>query len=259
MVCGNQKQPTGEASLLRIPLASFSDGGEAVSSSNYHKLPTPEGYFFQNRFVGDYLLYGIGSDGAPEKPNEFAIYAVRWSGGDPIKLTLSHHVDRIEAMGSAAVIVGTAKADLHFSALSLGNVPKVENDYVRKDASQGELRSHGFFYKPDGPDSGVLGLPILGRGRLGDGHLFARNASASILYLRNNSLQFAEVGNLTANVKSVADDNCRTSCVDWYGQSRPLFLRDRVFALLGYELVEGSLTDGQIKELRRLNYAPKLS
>lgn len=251
---------SGEASLLRVSLASFSDGGEAVSPSNYRKLPTPEGYFFQNRFVSDYLLYGIGAGyEAPEKPTEFAIYAIRWSGGDPIKLTLTHHVDRIEAMGSAAVIVGTAKNELHFSAVSLGNVPKVENDYVRKDVSQGELRSHGFFYKANGLDSGVLGLPILERGRPGNGHSFAPSASASILYLRNNSLQFEEVGNLTANAKTVAGDNCRASCVDWYGQSRPLFLRDRVFALLGYELVEGSITGGQIKELRRLNYAPKLS
>ena len=257
---------TGEASLLRIPLASFSDGGEAVSSSNYHKLPTPEGYFFQNRFVGDYLLYGVGRDGGDvavittgdesKKPTERAIYAVRWSGGDPIKLSLTHHVDRIEVMGSAAVVVGTAGSDLHFSGLSLGDVPKVENDYVRKDASQGELRSHGFFYKPNGPDSGVLGLPIRGPGRPGYEHLFTN--SASILYLSNNALRFDEVGNLAANSKTVTDDNCRASCVDWYGQSRPLFLRDRVFALLGYELVEGSITGGQIKELRRLNYAPKL-
>jgi hypothetical protein len=35
-----------------------------------------------------------------------------------------------------------------------------------------------------------------------------------------------------------------------------LFLRDRVFALLGYELVEGTVSDGQMRELRRVNYAP---
>ena len=30
------------------------------------------------------------------------------------------------------------------------------------------------------------------------------------------------------------------SCVDWYGNSRPLFIRDRIFALMGYEIVEGA-------------------
>lgn len=43
---------------------------------------------------------------------------------------------------------------------------------------------------------------------------------------------------------------------DWYGNARPLFLRGRVFALLGYEIVEGTLDDGRMKELRRVNYAP---
>jgi hypothetical protein len=35
-----------------------------------------------------------------------------------------------------------------------------------------------------------------------------------------------------------------------------LFLRGRVFALLGYEIVEGSLADGRIRERRRVNFAP---
>src|SRR5678815_926599 len=52
------------------------------------------------------------------------------------------------------------------------------------------------------------------------------------------------------------DDRCRASCVDWYGNARPLFLRGRVFALLGYEIVEGRLDDGRMHELRRVNYAP---
>ena len=52
------------------------------------------------------------------------------------------------------------------------------------------------------------------------------------------------------------DDKCRASCVDWYGNARPLFLRGRVFALLGYEIVEGAIESGRMKELRRVNYAP---
>ena len=252
----HSEEASGQASLLRVSLASFSDGGEAVSSANYRKLPTPKGYSFQNRFVGDHLLYGIGVGwGAPEQKPEHAIYAVRWSGGDPVKLPLTHYVDRIEVMGNAAIIVGTAGADLHFSGISLGNVPKVETDYVRKNASQGELRSHGFFYKPDGTDSGVLGLPISTPGRPGYEHLFTE--SAAILYLRNNALQLKEVGSLAANSKGVTEDKCRASCVDWYGQSRPLFLQGRVFALLGYELVEGAVNNTGMKEVRRLNYAPK--
>ena len=52
------------------------------------------------------------------------------------------------------------------------------------------------------------------------------------------------------------DDACRASCVDWYGNSRPLFVRGRIMAMLGYELVEGTLKEGRMQEMRRVNYSP---
>jgi hypothetical protein len=56
-------------------------------------------------------------------------------------------------------------------------------------------------------------------------------------------------------------DDCRASCVDWYGNARPIFLGDRVFALMGYELVEGRLARSfvgeRIDELRRIDFGPR--
>ena len=37
---------------------------------------------------------------------------------------------------------------------------------------------------------------------------------------------------------------CETSCTDWYGNTRPIFLRERVFALMGSELAEVALASG---------------
>ena len=53
------------------------------------------------------------------------------------------------------------------------------------------------------------------------------------------------------------DDGCKASCVDWYGNARPIFLRNRVFALLGYEIVEGRLERGAISEVRRTSFSPR--
>ncbi len=245
----------GDVALLRVPLESFSSGGDAPASS-YRQLPKPEGYTFQNRFVGEYLLYGSGSGwGPPEKENRSSLYTVRWAGGEPSELSLGHGVDRIEAMGSGAVVVGTDGQDLHFTGVRLGGQPGVASRYTRGGASQGELRSHGFFYKPEGPDTGLLGLPIRGPGRPGYEHLF--DESASILFLRDESLDLKELGELESRPEGSADDGCRASCVDWYGNARPLFVRGRVFALLGYEIVEGTLADGRIRETRRIGYAPR--
>lgn len=245
----------GEVGLLRFPLMNFSDGSETASASNYRRLPKPEGYTFQNRFVGSYLIYGTGSGwGNPQNKSQSNLFLVRWARGDSHQLTLTHGVDRIEQMGSDAVVVGTDGKDLHFSSVKLANWPEVVSRYTRTGASQGELRSHGFFYKPDSENSGTLGLPISVPGRAGYRHLF--EASAAILFLRNDSLKFKEVGELDSRPERAVDDKCRASCVDWYGNARPLFLRGRVFALLGYELVEGRMDDGRLQELRRINYAP---
>jgi hypothetical protein len=250
------ERSAGDVALLRVPISEFNDGTNDASSWDYHGLPKPRGYTFQNRFVGDYLLYGTGSGwGAPENKTESNLFIVKWRDGEVTQLKVNHGVDRIEALGSAAIVVGTDGSNLHFSSIRLAEAPAVADEYIRKGASQGELRSHGFFYKPDGPDSGVLGLPISVPGRSGYKHLFEE--SAAILFLRNDGLHFEEVGELKAQPERAVDDACRASCVDWYGNSRPLFVRGRIIAMLGYELVEGAMRDGRMQELRRINYSPQ--
>jgi hypothetical protein len=247
----------GDVALMRIPLTSFSDGSETVPARRYKRLPQPDDLTFQNRFVGDYLIYGTGQSWLPQesvdgKPRR--VYLVEWARGNVHRLEVPHGVDRIEQMGAGAVVIGTDGKDLHFTAVRLAKQPEIASRYTRTEASQGELRSHGFFYRPDGADTGMLGLPISTPGRASYKHLF--ESSAAILFLRNESLQFKEIGELGAQAEKAVDDRCRASCVDWYGNARPIFLRGRVFALLGYELVEGKMDDGRIQEIRRVNYAP---
>ncbi len=245
----------GDVALFRVPIESFSDGSEVAPSYRYRDLPKPDGYTFQNRFVGRYLMYGTGSGwGQPAQKDSSNLFAVDWSNGEVNELRLKHSVDRIEQLGKDAVVVGTTGSDLYFSPVRLGDSPKVQESYVRKNASQGELRSHGFFYKSDGKDSGFLGLPIARQGRPGYRHLV--EDSAAIIFLRNDSLELSELGELEGR-NTASNDGCKASCVDWYGNARPLFIKNRVFALLGYEIVEGSFAGNRIVETRRMNYSPR--
>jgi hypothetical protein len=82
-----------------------------------------------------------------------------------------------------------------------------------------------------------------------------RLGSARIHFLRARDLRLEEMGEL-ASGDPTPDDGCVTSCVQWYGNARPLFVRGRVLALLGYELVEGRKEGGRIRELRRVGFAP---
>ncbi len=246
----------GEVALLRIPLASFSDGRRSAPSSRYRSLPTPSGGPFQNRFVGDHLLYGTGSGWGRASDHRAGrgVYVVPIRRGVADWVPLEHGVDRIEALGRDAVVVGSGGSDLHFTSLRLGRRPGVAHRFVQSDAAQGELRSHGFFYRADDGDSGILGLPVREAGRPGVVHL--REGSASILLLRNVEGHLTPLGHLHAASGGRLDDACRASCVDWYGNARPLFLRGRILALLGYELVEGVEEPGGIRELRRVDFSP---
>ncbi|HET7459974.1 MAG TPA: beta-propeller domain-containing protein [Longimicrobium sp.] len=253
------ERSAGPVRLLRVPLARFGDGTGEAPQSAYRPLPGRfDASTFQNRFVGRHLLYGGGSGwGAPQAGERWPVYVAPVAGGAVSELTLPHGVDRIEVMGNDAVVVGTDGRDLHFTGIALGARPSLRQHYVSPGASQGELRSHGFFYKPDAGDgdSGVLGLPVRGPGRPGYEHLY--NGSASIVFLRNQGGAFRPLGELEARPEGSPDDGCVASCMDWYGNARPLFLRGRTFALLGYEIVEGQVVDGRLRELRRVSYAPR--
>ncbi|MCC7597427.1 beta-propeller domain-containing protein [Janthinobacterium sp. FW305-129] len=247
----------GDMALLRVPLASFSDGRDSAPAGSYKPLPGGGGYGLQNRYVGSYLLYGNPGNAGRRKADQAwprqPLYAVRWADAGGVQaLSLPHGVERIEALGNDAVVIGAQGRDLHFSTIGLGAQAAVATRYIRADAAQGESRSHGFFYKPQAQNEGLIGLPILGA----DERPGLNKSAASVLYLRNSGLTLTELGALAARPGQAPDDGCRASCVDWYGNARPLFLQGRVFALLGYELVEGALRDGQIREVRRISYAP---
>jgi hypothetical protein len=234
----------GDLALLRVPLASFSDGRDSAPRQSYRALPAAGGHAMRNRFISDYLIYGTNR----------RAFAVRYAIAEIAQeVPLEHRVDRIEALGNDAVLVGSDGKNLHFTSLRLGRVASVAGRYIRPNAGQGETRSHGFFYNAA---EGLLGLPIIAPGKAASRQL--RHEAASVLYLRNRNLSLIEVGTLDSR-QAGANDGCRASCVDWYGNSRPLFIRGRAFALMGYEIVEGELRGERMRELRRLSFAPAMA
>ena len=255
---------SGSVALLQVPFRAFGDGSDEAPRRYYRHLPPPRGsgWQFQNRFVGDYVLYGNGGSNGAGRDGEGWVTAASVRGGPAEELALAHGVERIEVLGSDGLVVGGGGEDLGFTEIDLsGRSPRVGSRYVHQAAGQGESRSHAFFYSPD-PDSrdgasGTLGLPIAKpvdaqyRRFLG--------SAAAMLFLRRDQRRFSPAGELDASLAHVRDDGCRASCVDWYGNARPIFWRGRIFALLGYELVEGRLERGRIREVDRTNFSPSVA
>jgi Beta propeller domain len=243
----------GALALMRVPVAAFTTGVADVEPEAFTPLPSPgTGHALVDRFVGDHLLYGEGDPWAMAGEREPSpLHVVRYTDPQPRAqpLTMTHAVERIEALGEHALVVGAHGHDLYLSSIALDDV-RVASQHVEPGVGQGETRSHGFSYAPRGGRRGILGLPLRPGEQPGWAHLV--KGSSGVAYLRVDDLHLSPLGALGSDpVAAERDDGCETSCIDWYGSARPLFIDDRVFALLGYELVEGRVARGRIEEVDR--------
>ena len=245
--------------LLRLPLSAFGSGNTAAEGASYRGLPALGGYGLQNRYVGQHLVYGAG-EGGGDWSRAAAAYAVPLGGGEISRLDPRHRVTRIDQMGSDAILIGQGgDGALTFTTVRLDANPTIADRFRLPGAGEGENRSHAFFFRadPDSSDgaSGLLGLPV-SRTRTGNDGRFL-GSSGSILFLRRAGRKLGNAGELATRASGDIDDNCHASCVDWYGNARPIFLGSRIFALMGYELVEGRMTGGRIGEVRRVDFTPR--
>jgi len=243
----NPEFVTGRASLLRLPTGRFGDGSRPALKADYRALPGgPDWSISQNRFIGGHVLYGIDA-GA----QSYSLVVAPTAGGEPSVFSMGSPVQRIEQVGRDGLVV-TSTNETTFTTVDLtpGRQPSLGDRFIQPDSRQAESRSQAFFFNPTTADGqgGLMGLPIL--------RLDSDQWLADMLFLRRNDQQLTDFGRLQSHRPGGQDDGCTASCVDWYGNARPIFMRGRVFALLGYELVEGDASGAKIRETRRVNFAP---
>lgn len=262
----------GRAALLSLPLSRFSDGRADVEDGDYRLLPPgpDNGRFLQNLFVGRHLLYTDSfwtwrADRTEASASLLTI--VPLSGEIVTTHLLDSWVERIEQMGRDALVV-TRGDDVTFHTVALEpdqpdqrrtRLPRIVDSYVMPGTRGAETRSHAFFYRPDADsldgEFGVLGLPVVREYPEG-GELIDEAADLAFLRRGNNLVRL--LGTLDSRPELQRDDRCVVSCFSWYGDARPIFVGDRIFALLGYELVEGRQEGRTIREIRRVNFASVL-
>ena len=246
--------------LLDIPLTSFSDRVRHVAPRAYTSLPSIAGEL-ENRFVGPWLVYGArsGETDDPASPGGMArsstLIAVpldRPAGA--IRVSVPHNALRIERAGGDAVVTGYRNRDgLSLSYLRLGNRPRLAATATLPGRFESEGRSHAFsaWIRPDG--SGLIGLPTTLRGeRSGRGWSDSESSELSFIAISADK-SLSPAGELGPRRRTESSYSCEVSCVDWYGNSRPIFTGGRVFALMGTDLVEGRLSSGRIGEIGRLD------
>ncbi|GAA0647259.1 beta-propeller domain-containing protein [Brevundimonas lenta] len=252
----NAEFTDGAAALLRLPFDRFGDGTRQALARDYRLLPALPNHSIDliNRFVGDHVLIAgtqfAGSD-------EDGVLVISRIAVDDVRVfNLQEPVGRIEQIGADALVVGSDDA-VAFTTIELSRgPPRLGSRYVLPGAEETETRSHGFFFRADNRDgaTGLMGLPVMRD--LGNGRTDQFYQTADMLFLRRQNRALSPLGTLESAPGQAANDGCTASCLDWYGDSRPIFMDGRIFALLGYELVEGQEADGQIREVARVDFAP---
>ena len=255
----NRETRDGTVALLSLPLSRFGDGSGAARPGDYRPLAgLPEhGWRRQNRFVGDHLLYAADrpSTDGEARSRGGVLMTMHVDDGRTRSFDLAAPVSRIEALGPDALVVAGDEQGLTLIAVELGGQPELGARYAVPNAGESEGRSHGFFFRPDGRGAaaGLLGLPV--ERYAPPGRYIEWAGGVDMLFLRRQPDALTALGALSTRAAG-RDDFCRVSCIDWYGASRPIFLRGRVFALMGYELVEGREEGGRIREVARLDFTP---
>ncbi|MFK8004054.1 MAG: beta-propeller domain-containing protein [Polyangiales bacterium] len=223
----SEEESEVELALLTIPLRTF---GQPLHWRDYR--PLPGAHPGSVRFVGDaHVLYGDGR-------------------------TFVHNIDtaetcvfdevapeRIDPLGPGAALVSWNERDsLNYAIIDVRNMSRAREMRALQGATSSETRTHGFFYQPDA-QGGSFGMPVVA------------STFASVAYFDVRDHHTTLVGSLSADALD-SEEECENSCTDWYGNARPIFWRERVFALLGSELVEGARVDGRITERARVRLVP---
>ena len=181
--------------LLRVPLAAFGDGRGAAQREHYRALPAPHGLRGAEPLRRRLAAVGrrrCGRGADATRPS--AAWALRYAErATRSRWRRATRVERIEAMGRDAVLVGNARRRpaLQQRAARRAAAPQLAGRHVQRGAARARRARTASSTAPTGDDDGLLGLPVLDAGARGRHGVYAgAQGSAAVLYLRQRDLAF---------------------------------------------------------------------
>ncbi len=260
--CHNDQRITFK--YFSAPLSAFSDTLRAAPEARYHDAPSLAGGEVEERFTENYVIYGQRQSWSSYPPHGRTLSSsvIALPVANPsaaVTVQAPHNVLRVDRLGSNAVLTGYHSDEgLSVSVLDLSAAPRIASTELLAHRYESEGRSHAFNSHVGPDETGVMGLPtVYGEWQSGRWWFRSRASDISFLSLEGGG-RLRALGEINAN-EHAQDPSyvCEVSCVDWYGNTRPIFTNGRVFALMGTELVEGSAAEGRISEVRRINLSQR--
>lgn len=268
---------------LDIPVAAFGPDLAEAGPAAYTALPpigADTGDTIVDRFTERYLVYGrLGDgrwrDGDPPAATDLGVVPVAGPAAAAL-LRVPHNVVRAEQAGEHIVLTGYRDAaGLDLSLIDLRAAPRLASTHRFQGRYESEGRSHAFNSLIAADGSGLLALPTVPLAADGERMASWSRPSDMDFLIVDAGGRVRDAGRLETGMRarewptgmstyeldgepdqdSIPGYSCEVSCVDWYGNSRPIFTDGRLFALLGTELIEGRMEAGRVREVQRLDLA----
>lgn len=256
-----------QVALIDEPRSAFGPEYREARDSRFTALPAPGVRRVENRFAGNWLVYGgrqnwsgrpydLEEDEETDHPSVIAVPL-----GNPaasVRIDQPHNVIRLERIGDDMLVSGYRNlGGLSLSYLDLDSTARMASTHRLDNRFESEGRSHAFNSTVDADGGGILGVPTVVRLR-DAGRYWWWSGISDLSYLTFDPAgRLADAGLLEGkaeeDVKVAKDYDCEVSCIDWYGNARPFFLGGKVFGLLATDLVEAELVSGVVTERRRLD------
>jgi hypothetical protein len=246
---------------MTMPFERFGRRLRDIGPGAYVPMPATETFHIANRFTDTHLVYGSlaygrfnpsyeGGQARFSRAPTFAVPVERPRGVTP--LDVPHNVLRAERAGDDIVLTGYRdRTGLRVSLVGLAGRPRVLSTAHLPKRYESEGRSHAFNSMMSGGGSGIMGIPTV---YYDSDRAVWRSDASDVSFLTASGGRLASAGTIAGEDSQRHDSyRCEVSCVDWYGNSRPIFTGGRIFALTGTELAEGRLTSGQVTETRRVD------
>lgn len=259
---------TEHVALLDIPLRQFDTVFRAAREADYAAVPPPVTGTVQNRFAGDWLLYGSDTSTSYyglDEPESWPTLAANYAVAVPIRtpafatrLPLGHGVERLELVGDGAIANGYRdNSGLAMSFIKLDGAPRISDSMVLAARYETESRSHAFNSSTDAAGNSIMGVPTsLDEGD--SGRRWWWSGSSDLSFLRADASGKLSDAGVLANrpeeeTETAEGYRCEVSCIDWYGNARPIFIDGRIYGLMGTELVAAELVDGKVVPRQRVD------
>lgn len=248
--------------LFSVPLSAFSTSPNSRHVSLEALPPFLSDKALKNRFVGEKLVYSTSDDwghyppyaGQVMEPADVSVVSVL-ERENVSSFQTPHSVIRLEALGNDAIVTGYADdTGLSISSIALSSEPTLASTIVLKDRFESEGRSHAFNATVSPDSDALMGIPTVERPEAAGRWWWSSESSGLSFLAANKLLGLSNLGTLKASEANEHDTyECEVSCVDWYGNFRPIFTSGRIFALSGTKMIEGQIIDGIISEKRSVD------